>query len=383
MVTLTDVRNDLRIRKEAQSIARDHDVTIVSNIESLPPGPLEDRGLSIINVRMRSRKLPKAPVFWAVKYIEFLLRAVAAARRTRADVYHGHDITGSLPALLAARLTRSKFIYDAHELEADRAGFVEKTWWLRRMQLFCLRNVLRRADLVICANELRAEIMLKEYGVSVLPTPILNVTPRDGLPGGADVTGAVKAYDFTGKRVVLYQGTLARGRGLEYVVAALPHVDDNVVLMIVGHGSTTEIVEQAERDGTRNRIILVGGVPADALVSYMERADVGVAIYQNTCRNNYYCAPNKIYEYASAGLPVAGSDFPGVRQIVLGRGIGRVFDPKLPESIAKAIREILADPDEYQRMSSEAIRIKEEINWEAQEDRLRDAYWQVLSRGTI
>lgn len=384
MITLTDVRNDLRIRKEAESLAADYEVHVVSLIDNKPTGAFAYRGFNVINIRLRTRRLPKSPLFWLIKYAEFVWRARWAASRVRASIYHGHELAGSIPALLAARRRRAKFIYDAHELEADRAGHIEKTPWLRRLLLWSLRLVMRRADHVICASESRADIMLQEYGARERPTPILNVTPRAGLPTGEprtsiEIQEAGRAIDLTGKRVVLYQGTLAPGRGLDRVVAALRELDDDIVLMILGSGTTfDQLIAQAQRDGTRHRLIMVGQVPADTLVHYMNRAHLGLAIYLNTCRNNYHCAPNKIYEYASVGLPVVAPNFPDVQSVVDQYKIGCTFDPEQPDSIAHAIRTVLGDPAGREGMSRNALQLKEHVNWEGQEEKLRGIYKKLL-----
>jgi len=61
MITLTDVRNDLRIRKEAESLTRNYEVHVISLIDSEPPGTFTFRGLTVINIRLRTRRLrPRA-----------------------------------------------------------------------------------------------------------------------------------------------------------------------------------------------------------------------------------------------------------------------------------------------------------------------------------
>lgn len=379
MITLTDVRHDLRIRKEAESATQAHEVIVVSNMESVVENEQTFRGFTIRNVRLRTRWLPKSPVFWIIKYGEFTLRAARAAARCRADLYHGHEITGAVPALLAARWRGAKFVYDAHELEADRTGHVEKSWWLKRLVMFCLRRVLRRADHVICASESRADIMLAEYGVRERPTAILNVTPRAGLPSMVDPAQVLADHDLAGKRIVLYQGAIMPGRGLDHATAALKFLPQDVVFVVLGGGDPAALVAQAERDGTRDRLILVGRVPPDELTAYMRRADVGLAIYRNTCRNNYYCAPNKVYEYASEGLPIVGPNFPDVQALVETTGIGATFDPEDPSSIAAAIRTVLDAPERRAAMSAAARRLNETVNWEQQAGRLRNIYDNLLA----
>lgn len=379
MVTLTDACDDLRIRKEAESATKRHSVFAVCPATANSVTPFPCHGFEVHPVRIRSRRLPKSPIFWAIKYAEFLVRATWTAVRRRAVIYHGHDITGAFPAYLAARLTRAKFVYDAHELEADRAGPLEKSRWLRSLQLFFLRRLLRRADHVICASESRADIMLAEYGVRERPTPILNVTPRAGMP---ELSGEIRlpnGVGLNGKKVVLYQGTLAPGRGLDRVVAALARLDESIVLMILGDGGTFhDLIRQSDREGTRGRLIMVGRVPADSLVAYMRLAHVGLAIYRNVCRNNYYCAPNKVFEYASVGLPVVGPNFPDVEKLLRESGIGRTFDPEDSTSIADAIRDVLSSPQRYQSMRAAALALKETVNWEREEEKLLSIYARLV-----
>ena len=116
-----------------------------------------------------------------------------------------------------------------------------------------------------------------------------------------------------------------------------------------------------------------------SLVAHMKLADVGLAIYQNTCRNNYYCAPNKVYEYASVGLPIVGPNFPEVQHLVDTYKIGKTFDPSSSDQIASAIRDVLASPEAHSAMSTAALALKESVNWEAQEDRLHAVYEALLA----
>jgi glycosyltransferase involved in cell wall biosynthesis len=58
-------------------------------------------------------------------------------------------------------------------------------------------------------------------------------------------------------------------------------------------------------------------VDTNKLVSAAGEADVGIIPYLPTNLNNYLASPNKLFEYIQAGLPIAASDSPVMRRVVL------------------------------------------------------------------
>ncbi len=380
VITLHDAGNVMRIRRQVASLDTRFEMRVVGS-----PGkrPVPDWGpdVDLEDVRIVTRGLPSSPVFWVVKYLEFLVKTLVRSARGGADVFFGHEIAGAVPAYIASRLTGGLFVYDAHELELDRSGPL-LTSWLGGPYRRLVRGLSRRADLVVCASRERAEIMMREYPLDSMPVAVLNVTGREGLPQGPDVELDGIADRVAGRKVVIYQGVLAKERCLENLVAALSVLPEDVVLMMVGDGAVQRKLESmAEAAGTSDRLVMVGRVPADHVVSYMRLADVGVVIYRNTCRNNIHCSPNKLYDYCAVGLPVAGSDQAAVRSIVEDFEVGAVFDPESPESIAGALRIILDDEDRRRAMSARAEQVREMVNWENQSTALIEALEELADRG--
>jgi len=58
------------------------------------------------------------------------------------------------------------------------------------------------------------------------------------------------------------------------------------------------------------------------IYSFLENYDVGLAFYKNTNLNNYYCAPNKVYDYIQLGMPVITNNYPGLTEIIGDNKIG-------------------------------------------------------------
>jgi glycosyltransferase involved in cell wall biosynthesis len=108
-------------------------------------------------------------------------------------------------------------------------------------------------------------------------------------------------------------------------------------------------------------------VPYDELVPYTASADLGILLYRNDCRNNYYCAPNKLFEYMMMGLPMIAANYPGLMPIVEGEQVGLCVDPESPAAIAAAVNRLAADPGQRERMRANGLRLTaERYNWETE-----------------
>ena len=80
-----------------------------------------------------------------------------------------------------------------------------------------------------------------------------------------------------------------------------------------------------------------------------------------------------------AGLPVVASDIPEVRKVVVAGSppVGELFDPGSPESIADAVRTVLADGYEERRAEARRLALAR-YNWAVEERGLRGLYRQLL-----
>jgi glycosyltransferase involved in cell wall biosynthesis len=365
---------DARVRKEAESLAAaGHTVLLVGLRQrgELVPGDLGS--FRTVTFELWARRLPRLPITWPVKYAEYLARAVVALLRNRADVYHAHDLDALVPAWIAARLARGRVVYDSHELFTERPIQMRVVWRLIE------RFLIRRVDAIIAASDERAEIMHREYGAEALPEVIINspyraraaasATIRDGLPEG-----------LRDAKLVVYQGGLAPGRCLESLTLAAGLFDANTVLVFVGAPSAyTEAVLRPliRTHNLADRVFIVPPVDASEVVSFISTANLGVVIYQNSCRNNYYCAPNKLFDYCMAGVPVVGCDFPPVRRVVREYGLGDLFDPERPVAIADAVNRLLGDPPALARAVAGCRRAAARFNWEAEAVKLEALYGRL------
>ena len=105
-----------------------------------------------------------------------------------------------------------------------------------------------------------------------------------------------------------------------------------------------------------------------------------ILLYRNDCRNNYYCAPNKLFEYMMMGLPVIAPSFPGIVPVVEGGNTGLCVDPAQPKQIAAAVNELARAPELRRRMKENGLRLtRERYNWETEFAPLLERYRGLLA----
>lgn len=369
---------DARVKREARTLAEEFDLRVIHLCEgNETSGSFRDGPIEIERFNVATRKLPRSPLFWFLKYSEFSVRLAWRAARSRPDAYHAHDLPMVLPALLAARIHRAPVVYDAHELYAEMGMHSPR---FSRIWRAIDRWVLQRVDRVIAVNRSRADIMVKELGAPppfIVPNLPIQMSASD-LPRKENSP----LLDFVHSRIgspppiVLYQGVLAEGRALEQVLEAVPRAQTPFLLVLLGHKTAYlgHLLEIAHERGLSDRVLHHPGVASDELSAYTVGADAGLVIYAKTPLNNYLCAPNKLFEYCMARVPVIGCDFPEVRRVLDEFPVGELFEVDSPDSIAAAIDRLVSSPDRMRQAREATAEVRERYHWGVARQELERLY---------
>lgn len=300
--------------------------------------------------------------------------AAAEVLRLRPDLVHCNDYNTMWVGVAARLLVGSRVIYDSHELWPDRNMRPEARWWL----LLCEAVFVRVADRVVMTSPAHAETMARRYRIAE-PLVVRNIPElrangagrpdrRSGSPDG---------------RLAVYVGGLQPGRGIEQAIRALP-LAEGVRLRLLGPGGPeyrAGIEGLVHSLGLERRVELAEPVPPDRVLDALGEADVGLALFQPTSLSHRLVLPNKLFEYALAGVPIVGSDLPMIARFIDEHGLGKAVDPEDVEQIARALEEVL-QPERNRELRAAAERARAVLDGSRELELLADVYREALSRAT-
>jgi len=318
-----------------------------------------------------------AAVQHPLSYLEYVAKAFVLALRSGADVYEANDLPPLLPAVLAAKTRGKPVVYRAHELWPEARARVPFAWFWRLME----RWLVARCDEVVTPEENRSLIYERELGARRPPLTVRNCPPYRPPIESRRLRDELERRGIACSTIVLYQGLVDSMRCIEEIAEATRRFDDGSVLVIVGSGHG-KWAEPARALAAYQRIVVLPRVPYEELPPYTASADIGVLLYRNDCRNNYYCAPNKLFEYMMMGVPVIAADYPGMVPLVEGEGVGVCVDPGAPEMIAAAVNRLAGDPDARARMKANGLRLtRDRYNWTVEFEPLLRRYRSLAGGG--
>lgn len=286
-------------------------------------------------------------------YLELNIRLFIFLLFSKAEIFYSND-TDTLPAnFLASKIRNKQLVFDAHELfpevpELQDRPFIKSVWRLIENLIFPHLQV----TFTVCDSI--ADYYSKKYNIKM--HVVRNV------PNFEEKT-ATKKLHFDQQKIILYQGALNIGRGLEWVIDAMPHVE-NAVLYIIGDGDIREQLEHKVKImHLESRVIFHGKVAGKELQSFTSSGDIGLCLLENKGLSYYYSLPNRIFSYLHAGVPVLASPFPEIARIVEKYKTGVLTNDYTPPKLAATINEMLQNPID----TSQFDVIKKEFCWEEEE----------------
>jgi len=374
-LTHTDINSDSRILKEMNSIAHSNDFFIVSGIGvTLDEGASHtdsiNKRLHIYSIVLQSRKLTFLPK--VIRHIftlfELTFKMFFKAMKLKPKVIHCNDTLVLPLGVMVKFFTGAKLIYDAHELESDRNGLTKV---LSKLTLSTEKVLWRFIDALIVVSpsieQWYKEHIGEKYSEIILNSPIL------GKDISFNDTSYLREYFSIPEdlKIFLYIGILGQGRGIELITDAFKNSNLKSSLVFLGYGELSEELKILSKEYPN--IYVHDAVAHEKVVSVAKSADVGLCLIQNVSLSDYYCLPNKLFEYCFAEIPVLASDFPDISKVVKQYGLGKCSTLD-SESIYKTIK-AFEEMETLPKINADDLY---PLSWGAQEEKLIKLYNKLI-----
>ncbi|MDP0589316.1 MAG: glycosyltransferase [Candidatus Endonucleobacter bathymodioli] len=373
-LTHTDINSDSRILKEMTSTLHFSKDTKVNGI-GVRIKEEEHRcdnngGIIIDTIELKTRYWKFLPTFLRHSFSLFELtsKMVYKGIISKPDIIHCNDIMVLPLGVILKFFTGSKLIYDAHELESNRNGcsklsgkvalFVEKILWTFIDALIIVSPSIEKWYQKN-VGEKYSEVILN-VPVWVKDKPLVdNQYLRSKLNIPLD------------SKIFLYIGILGYGRGIDLITDVFKNNDLNSSLVFLGYGKFREKLKKLSE--AYPNIYVHDAVPHDRVVSIAKSADIGLCLIQNVSLSDYYCLPNKLFEYAFSGIPVLASNFPDISNVVEKYKLGKCCNLD-----ARSIYESIKEFENMEKLPVVDTETLFELSWKVQEEKLKKVYKMVI-----
>ena len=328
-----------------------HAVTLVGRqLPSSPP--LEEKIYQQYSIRCRYTVGKRF-------YAEYNYRLWRTLRDWEYDVICAVDLDTLLAGVLL-RGSTAKLVYDAHEWfsetpEVVHRPFIRGTW--RGLG----RALLPRTDARYTVGSELAKQLEKDYGCAF--RTVRNVPRRAKFTNEENSGG-----------VILYQGMLNPGRGLEEAITAMTSLPE-LKLWIVGSGPEEQNLHHlADRLGVMDRVWFAGFRAPAELPELTRQAWLGLNLLRADSPSYYYSLANKSLDYVQAGLPSIQMDFPEYHALNDRYGCYALLEDLTAKSLATLIQRLAQDDGAYETLRRNCLTAAEELCWENEGPKLLEIY---------
>lgn len=309
-------------------------------------------------------------------------RMVRELARLCPAAIHANDADGLEIAVAALpRIRRRggapKLVYDAHEWTLGRSVYVNPRPGAPP-ETEMEAAAIAAADAVITVSEPLAERLREHYRLARSPAVVNSAIPPPAAAGAAGPPLRSLAGAPADAPLLVYAGRIAERRGIAETIGALALLP-GAFLAAVGPSSrgTDALFERlASEAGVSDRTANLPPVPPDRVVAALGDSDVGlIPLHPN--EQHAVAMPNKLFQYAQAGVPIVCSDCAkAAASFVRELGVGEVFRAGDPGSLAEAVTRALARRDEIRRRLAHP-EVRERISGQAQERILLGVYSEL------
>lgn len=298
-------------------------------------------------------------------YLEYNLRLFLYLLFHKADIICAIDLDTILPVLYTCKLKKKVAVYDAHEYFTEVPEVVRRpriqSIWQKVAQL-----AIPQFHYCYTVGPALAQLLQEQYGpafsiIRNVPVPMETIaTPSPTKPF-----------------IILYQGVLNEGRGLEVAIEAMQDIP-HAQLWLAGEGDLSlQLRKQVQMAHLEDKVKFLGYLSPTALKEVTVQASLGLNLLENSGLSYYYSLANKAFDYIQSGLPSIQMDFPEYHHLQEKYGVFHLLKELNPVVVATSINNLRPEMPYYNELRENCLQARKVLHWEEEQKILIQFYDQI------
>ena len=374
MIAYTKYNLDARVRREAESLARDsgYEITVLSLKQDFLPRHYISNGVAVKELNIEKyRGKSRSKYLWT--YLKFMWLAwMSCTKRfvqAKIDIVHVHNMPNFLIfSAILPRLFGKKLILDIHDSMPETFSSKFTSFSKLFFKMLCVEEKIccALAHKIICVNHVQKEV-LSQRGIPDHKMFISMNAPDHNIFNPSKMK---QCSSSNGKKFkIVYHGTITRRLGVDLVIHALALLGDkipNSELHIWGEGELlSECIELSKKSDVKNKVFFHGTVDSHSLPEILSEMDLGVVANRQS-EATEMMLPVKMLEYVALGIPVVGPKLRGINYY-FSDGMLSYFEAGDVDSLARAILKLFENEELRKIQAKQAKMFLDRYGWKKQE----------------
>lgn len=218
---------------------------------------------------------------------------------------------------------------------------------------------VRQADRIYAVSEFVKQEICSRFRI---PSSRILVTPNGVSPKAVDPLRRERlraAHGHANDRIVLYVGSIFNRRRLPVLIEAMKHLDASCKLVVIGENRThprQDLAAEARRHHVDGRVTFLDFAPDAVVEEYYRMADALVYLSEY---EGFGIPPLEAMSY---GVPAVISATPAMNAIF--NGAAAVAADFTAAAVSDAIRRVLMDPQERERLIHKGREVADHYSWD-------------------
>lgn len=279
------------------------------------------------------------------------------------SIMHVHISQALFPEVVYLVSKIKKIPYIAH-FHADTKPSGKFGFLLPLYKKLFIKNILSKAEKVICLSKDYKQFINKKYGISESKIIV--------IPNGVSKKFFINKEKKLNKIPnLLFAGRFSVEKNIPKLIEAASLLKNKIILHIIGEGEKKDELEKLILDKRIKYIILHGKKTGKELIDFYKHADI--FLLASSCEG----LPLALLEAMASRTPIIASNVRGIREIV--GNVGILVSPPTSENFARAIDNLIEDKKLRNKLSVSGREKAKGYDWDKIVEKIENVYREALN----